>query len=368
MIKVCYVAPLNDSTGYSVMANDTILALDAAGIDVVPRSIKLATQTIPAPAKVIELTGANIDGVTHVIQHILPPYFVYHKGYKNIGYFHVETSDFISSGWQFHCNLMDELWVSSEQNKEAAIKSGVTKPIKVVNKPVIAELTDRTKYKKPLPMVGNRYVFYHIGDYSIRKNTINLIKAYLEEFDRSDHVVLILKSYVEGVPLQQSAKMINEDVQKLKQSLRKGGAESYPPIILISDYVSIEEMWAIHAQGNCFVSMEKGAAWNIPAFDAISMGNMAITSGWGGQTAFIEDGKNGFLVPYRMESVYGAVRCPYPTLYSCKEQWSDPDPLEFKRRMRICYENKLQVHESERKRFLQKYSPVTVGNQLKEIL
>jgi glycosyltransferase involved in cell wall biosynthesis len=150
--------------------------------------------------------------------------------------------------------------------------------------------------------------------------------------------------------------------------MRKGGPESYPPIILLSDYMPVEDIFALHAHSNCFVSMEKGAAWNIPAFDAIGMGNMAITSAWGGQTDFIDEGKNGFLIPYRMESVHGAIRCPYPTLYSCKEQWSDPDPMEFKRAMRIAYNNKLQVSEEERQKFLSKYSLENIGSQLKDIL
>lgn len=364
-MKIAYIAPLEDGTGYSIMANDTILALDTIeDIDVVARPIKLATQTVPAPQRVQELIEGDLNGITHVIQHILPPYFSYKAGVKNIGFAHFETDCFWPSGWQHNCNLMDELWVSCQQNLEAARKSGVIKPIKIIPKAINPIYYNKSSYKLDLP-IKHKYVFYHIGDYSSRKNTVNLIKCYLEEFSAKDNVVLILKTYVEGVPPQESNRLISEDINKIKMSLRKGTSDSYAPIILITDYLSNEQIFALHAIGNCFITLERGAAWNIPAHDAIAMGNWVIASGWGGQTEFLIESQHGNLLNYNMITVSDMIRCPYPSLYTAFEQWSDPCLQQTKQKMRKAFEFKAFITNKIKQEFIDNYSYQNIGKIIK---
>lgn len=334
--KVVYLAPVADGTGYSSAANNTILGLDAAGVDVAVRRIKLASQIVEPVDRIRELENNSIDGATHVIQHILPCYFSYREGFKNIGYFHVETTHFRPSLWQHYCNLMDELWVSCEENKKAAQDSGVTKPIKVVPIPFDINIRNK-KYEDILPQIGNRYAFYHIGDWSTRKNTLNMIKSYFTTFTKADNVVLVLKCYVEGTSPQESTSIILDEIQKLKQSLRLYGTDMYPPIILITDYLSDYHLNCLHNRCDCFVSLERGAAWNLPSFYAAAYGKWVITNGWGGQTQFIRDGVNGRLTRYSMEDVHGMVKCPYPNLYTAHEQWAEPDYSMFKDAMENAY-------------------------------
>jgi glycosyltransferase involved in cell wall biosynthesis len=367
-MKVVYIGAVKDGTGYAHFANDMILGLDAAGVDVASRHVKLSTQIVNPPNRIEELEKKNINGVTHVIQHILPCYFSYYSGFKNIGLFHMETDYFAPSAWQFYCNLMDELWVSCPENKDAAIKSGVIKPIKVVPKPCDDTKYDRYKYSKLLNNIGSRYSFYHIGDYSTRKNSLNLIKCYLETFTKYDNVVLVLKTYVEGCNPNESMNLIKEDIQKLKHSMRKYMVDIYPPIIIVTDYLSNDQILQLHAQCDCFVSLECGAAWNVPAFDAAAMGKWCILNGWGGQTQFIEQGRHGFLLPYKMESVYGMTRCPYPMLYTANEKWAIPDYNEFKDLLRKVYISRPSIDDSNRQKLFDKYNYKTSGNVLRELL
>jgi glycosyltransferase involved in cell wall biosynthesis len=366
-MKLAYLGVTNDGTGYASMGIDTILALDAVNIDTVVRPIRLATQYVQAPQRVLELEGKSPDNITHVVQHILPPYFSYRRGFKNIGFAHFETTHFLPSNWQYYCNLLDELWVSCDANIEAAQKSGVTIPIKKIPKAVNKNLFCREKYQNVDFGQGNRYVFYHIGDYSTRKNTVNLIKAYFEEFSKQDHVVLILKTYVEGVSQQESIRIIQEDIAKIKQSLRRFGMDMYPPVILITDYLSTEQIMALHSIGDCFVSLERGSAWTIPAQDAIAMGNYCILNGWGGHTEYVT-GNYGWLLEYKMVPVHGMIRCPYPNLYTCHEYWAEPDYEEFKYVMRQAYNGKYSISEQSRLAFIEKFSYQNVGEQIRKIL
>lgn len=336
--KLVLIHHMADGTGFSQAGNRTALGLDAAGFDVVCKPIKLASQYVePIYPKLKELCLKDPAGAEIVVQHTLPNMMSYYHGFKNIGYGHFETDHFTPSGWQHYLNLMDEVWVCSEQNKESCIKSGVRKPIRVI--PIPADLSIYTKQYHKFNF-GNRYKFYHIGDYSTRKNTVNLIACYLETFSKADNVVLVLKSYVESTNTKQSFDIINEDIKKLKESLRKSAVDIYPPIVIIPDYLTEQEVLGIHQSCDCFVSLERGAAFNLPAFDAIAFNKWCIVNGWGGQKQFIKGGINGDVLPYTMRSVGGMTRCPYQNLYTCHEKWADPDLESCKTAMRRAYQSK----------------------------
>jgi len=367
-MQIVYINDYESSTGYSVQAIDTILAMDKVGIDIVPRSFKLATQTIKCPSRIYELEKKRIDKPITVIQHTLPNYFCYYAGFKNIGYFHCETTNFKPSNWQYYANLMDEIWVASKENYKACIDSGVIKPIKIVPKPINVDNYKKEKYDRYEFLDKDVYVFYHIGDFSSRKNTSALIRCFLETFSRYDNVVLLLKCYVEGTSSDESRNIIGNEINNIKVSLRKGGFDQYPKIILLTDYVNSDEIYKIHANGHCFITLEKGAGYNIPAHDAAAFGNWVVASQWGGQNQFIRDSVNGNLLSYEMETVSGMVRCPYPNIYTCHEEWSNPNVNEFKSLLRSIYENRPEVSLQNRGYWLNTFSYENSGYRFREYL
>lgn len=372
-MKILYTGDILSGTGYSVAAKNTILSLATTDIDIAVRNMRLAPQYNDPGPIIKSLMKKDIDNVDVVIQHILAPYFTYKQGMKNIGYFHWETDNLEPSGWQYYCQLMDEIWVSCDENLETVKKCLPNKPVKKVHIGLDPTLFDKTKYE-PL-MKDFRYKFYHIGDYSSRKNVYNLIKCYLEEFSCYDNVVLMLKCYVEGCSGAESAQIINNDIMQLKQTLRKGNLESYPSIILITDYLTEEQILALHATGDCFVSLERGAAWNLPAFYARAMGNQIVVNGWGGQNEFLDkDNSFGcYKTQYEMIPCNGMDRCPYKNLYSCYEAWAEPNMKEIKTYMRNAFYNRnsgsvKDLIDIRQKSFLEQFSYQSIGKQIKKVL
>ena len=71
-MKVLYIGCYRDGTGWGQAATDYILAMDTAGIDVVPRPIKLNSNQIKVPDRIIELEKKDSSGCNICIQHILP--------------------------------------------------------------------------------------------------------------------------------------------------------------------------------------------------------------------------------------------------------------------------------------------------------
>lgn len=338
-MNITYIGPAYDGTGFSIAANRTILGLDKTHHKVNVRSVKLTGQVIPALKRVQELEQVKFDKTDFVIQHYLPPLMVYHAGAKNVGYFHAETTHFAPSNWQYNLNLMDEIWVCSKENKESAERSGVRKPVKVVPIPYYDEY-DSIKESLDVGFSKDTYVFYNIGDFSNRKNIMGLIKAYYLAFTRYDNVTLVLKTYCDGQPSHKSAEIIKGEINNLRRQLKLYSVDLYPPVYLLCDYMPNEDIKRLHNLGDCFISLERGAAWNIPCYEATGLGKEVIITGKGGQMEFLESAKpfGGIqLVEVTKERVEGMASCPYPGLYTAYEQWYDPSIDETVLRMKNAF-------------------------------
>lgn len=362
--------PFNDGTGYAQAGIRTMLSLDAVGYDVYPIETKLASQVIPAPERIQNLSLRKCINPDIIIQHTLPPSFVYRGGAKNIGFFHTETDNIRCSNWQKSANLMDEIWVSCYQNLHALENSFVNKPIKVV--PLGAHLNQYYKsYNKLDIPKPNCCTFYSISDWSSRKNVEGIIKAYYYAFNHRSDVRLILKCYVDGKSSQDSKKIIKERISEIKKQMR---LNNYPPIYVITDYLSEEQINKLHATGDCCVFAERGAAWNLVAFDAMAFGNGLITNGYGGQQEFTlhHPPLGMWQTSYHMIPVFGMDHCPYPNLYTGRELWGDPDIEEMATYMAEFYQiwqNKefsKSHYQDLRSEHISKFSIESVGNYIKE--
>lgn len=368
-MKVSYVAPINDGTGYANAAIRTILSLDAAGVDVVPLELRMANQNVPAPKRVQELSKKNGQESTHIIQNLLPYLLSYQDGYQNIGYFFYETDNFRPTGWHINGNLMDKIFVSCHANKLALMEADID-PDKIFTIPIGNDpsIYDREYKKIDFKQYKNAYKIYSIADFSYRKNILGIVESYFKAFSRADNVVLILKCYVDGQTTDNSFKIISEEILKIKQQLRKYSVDNYPKIILISQYLSDEEIMGLHQSCDLYVNAERGAAWCLPAFDAVGFNNAVIACGWGGPSEFIENGQNGFLLDYKMTPVKNMGQCNFGNLYTCHENWSEPDLEQLSDIMRYCYEKNWKPIPKARLDMLERFNLANSGNIIKSAL
>lgn len=368
-IKLLNLSVYRDGTGFAHSSIDHIIAMNRVGIDVVTRPIELSGYHESVPHEIEELEKKSLDGVTHVLQHYLPQMFTWKHGVKNIGMFHVETTHFKPSKWQYYCNLMDAIVVNSLQNTHACTNSLVHKPIYNIPQPINVEIFK--KEYKPLELpIKNKYVFYAIGDWSYRKNYENLIRAYLNTFSKNDDVILILKIYVSGYDTNGSAKIISDFIAGCKQKLRKYATGNFPEIIILPQRISNEEILSLHQMGHCFVSVERGSGICLPAMNAVGFGNAVIASEWGGHIDFLNtyDGTRyirGELVPcYGME----LSACPYTELYTCHEEWYELNYNHLCEQMLYTYNNRCGIKKYSNSVFMNTHNYTNVGNVWKSIL
>ena len=69
-MKVLYIGHYKETGGWAQAATDQILALDAAGVDVVCRNVTLTTDKEVLHPKILELEKKDSQGCDFCIQHV----------------------------------------------------------------------------------------------------------------------------------------------------------------------------------------------------------------------------------------------------------------------------------------------------------
>ena len=294
-MKIAYISVYRDHTGYGNFAQNMILSLDAAGAEVCPIWITLSGTPKDCHPRIEELESNSPDDVDVVIQQVIPSHFCRIEGVKNVGLFFWETTHFRGSGWQNSCNIMDEIWVVTEEQKDACIKSGVTVPIKVIDSPKDFSAYEREYEKFSFdPFIDETYKFYTISDFSYRKNVFCLINTFFSTFTSQDNVSLIVKGFVTGQTYEQSFEYLKSAVQEIKTGLRRP-EWSYPRIVFVNKRLSYEQMYVLHNSCDCFVSASRGEGDGLPMVDAAGMKNITISPNWNGPKKNFE-GTNHLLI------------------------------------------------------------------------
>lgn len=370
-MKVGFFGVYRDMTGYGHTGLEIIKALHAAGLDVATRPISLtrAHEEIPDNDFYKELEAKPLHGVDVIIQSYLPEMMVRNGRCKNIGHFFCETTHFKPSNWQYPLNMMDSICVSSHMNQDAVEKSNVDKPVKIIPIP-----TNIEKYKDGpvlnLPGLDGKFVFYSIGDYSARKNYRQLITAYLSTFTRKDNVALVLKTFITGRTAEDSYNIITAEINNIKESLRLYDTNIYPPIILICDRLSENEMMDLHRCGDCFITMEHGSGWGLPAFDAMGFGKIIVAPDWGSHMEFLCGYNRFYSVKSHLDRCYGVTQaeCPY-RLYTGHEKWAYMHTGDIAASMRLVLNDYLDniVLDIDTS-YLNKFSYKEIGAQWKQYL
>lgn len=390
-MKLAYLSVFRDGTGYSNQAVHNMLAMEAGRIDVVARAIRLSnSQNKELSKKVEHLENKTTEGVDVVIQHILPHLFEYKQGVRNIGMFCWETTHFGKSNWKNCCNMMDEIWVPSIQNAQAAKESDVTVPIKI-----FPCACDTTRFDNPpspfkIPQLKDKCVFYTIGEINRRKNIVAILRAFYSAFSLRDDVALVIKANVAGQTPEEVTETIKSTIEDIKKSLHIYIKHPYyPPVVCITDFLPDEKLDQLHVACNVFVSASHGEAWGIPAHDAMGFKNPVILSNWGSYPEltyaqafeywkpeahkFKWPGEIdcGWLIKGQLTPCFGATDS-FPDLYTGQEFWYDPDICHLIECMQQAYkewqDKKLYIRSQAAKKRALEFSYENVGKIARGLL
>ena len=366
-MKILYLANYKNLSGWSQQAVNTILSLDTIpDITVVPRHVNILNNTNPdLPERIKELESNSDRNPDIIIQNVLPSMMeVTTRVLKNVGYFVCESSNFKATGWQHKLNMMSETWVPCYHNKKAALASNVD-----VATHIVPEATDISKYTKQYPThrvresFSDDFIFYTIGEWTTRKNTEAIIKAFHLEFHPLEPVQLFIKTSP-GVNIGQKLEEARNDLRLYKDPNR------YKRENVQAEFLNEDSINSIHQSCDAFISASHCEAWCIPAIDAMGFGKPVIAPTYGGFADYLTD-KNSFPVTGVEDYIWRSdIGNGVPDIYLSSEQWFYLTLKSLREQMRSVYEKKDLVKRktSQAKEDIKKYSYKSVGKIIENLL
>ena len=211
-----------------------------------------------------------------------------------------------------------------------------------------------------------------------RNNNISvLIRAYYKRFSARDDVIFILCVQSEGKREQDISTSLQKAIGDIKKSTHiYKNDKQYPPILLIAQQLSSEEIYRIHATCDVFVTVARSCVWSNATHDAMGFGNPIIVSRCGGFIDLIEPAEEdcGWLVEGQTCPCFGMLET-VDNLYTGEEIWFDPDLIELSECMQAAYdmwkyepEGALKTLGKNGNKRAKDFSYATVGGKINQML
>ena len=210
-----------------------------------------------------------------------------------VGRFMYEA-DRIPKPWAYQCNLLDEIWVPSQWQKQSFIDSGVSiKKLQVMHETVDSNLFSPESVT-PLRLSGSildgfarddparPFAFCSVFKMETRKGWKELVRSYVREFIfQETNVVLILRTYRHsGTGLSEqdfSKKLIMGNITEWIDSsmgiiTKRLPSIKLPRIEVVSEHLSSKELAMFYKACDAFVLPTHGEGWGLPTHEAMVMG------------------------------------------------------------------------------------------------
>lgn len=351
-MKILYIGPLSDCSGYSNAGRNYVRALKLSlGKEDVLRTIHTKIDRFPYQMKDFEKelyleTSNNTRDIPNVvikyaadydviINHTTPELSAIVKDKFNVNISSWET-DRINKFWVDNLNKMNLSLVSCGENVAAYKKSGVHIP--VVYLPLAFDMSVYTKKYEPLPIKELdqfKFKFYTICQFSKKKGIDALLKAYFAEFTGNNDVVLVMKIYSNMLFDMNETTFFKDVIENVKKNMK---LDHFPKALVINENYDDEHIYRLHNTCDAYVLPSRAEGWSITHFDAMAFGKYPIAVNWGGPTEFIiADHDCGQLISYELQHITG-MNHPVKHLYTSYEKWAEPSMSGLQRAMRKSYD------------------------------
>ncbi|MFN8672857.1 MAG: glycosyltransferase [Candidatus Sericytochromatia bacterium] len=276
--------------------------------------------------------GKTLDKIDFFISHleklslVLPP-----KNAKKIVF---QNWDFgsLPIDWKLYLtNYVDQVWVSSNYNKDCMVNSGLPEQkIKVVNSAIDPVFYNHNVEAESLK-VDKRVKFLFKGNLDWKSGIETLLKAYTEEFSASDDVALIISTNKE--------KLVGKISEYLKEIIKN--PES--PYIHVIDLPFDEKTSAkLYKSSSFYLSLDKANSYCLDILESMGCAVPVIATGKGSVLDYCtkEDTilLDSTLVYNTQKEIDGIKTETYPS-------WFETDAEDLKLKLRYAYELNSEKYE-----------------------
>ena len=308
--------------------------------------------------------------IVHVLPRAVEDCLLQISAKTLVGYVAWDTNQ-LPAGWVKKYGIFDSLLVPCLWNKQVFQRGGISIPVRVV--PHLFSDINYSEDSLKVPSREAEFIFYTIGTWTQRKGTLEVVKAYLKAFTARDKVKLVIKTEETKTALRSSIR--SGLVKQVKQLFNwpLGGTHiplsnfekaflnspNTPKIELITDQVPKSNILQLHHQGDCYVSLTKGEAWGLGAFDAAGFGKPVIITGIGGPLEYL-DIDSAYLLNYREQRLHDKSVKEWAKQ---KHYWAVPDINQAAETMRHIYNHRHEAFQKGkmlRKNILENFSEQTV--------
>ncbi len=309
---------LRGELGMGEVARSLLSAVEAVGIEhaavVVNRTYSRQDHALDVSEGPYDLDTAiaaiNADQVTMFQGAVGLGFF---NGRRTVGLWAWELEQFTEE-MADAAALFDEIWAISSF-AASSIRQQIDKPVHVFP---LAAASPGTGGSVPSAVPPDRFVFLFTFDFfSVfeRKNPLAVIEAFSKAFTTDEGPVLVVKS-------------VNGDLRRLDRDRVRLAAADRPDIVLIEDYLTDADRYALLARADAYVSLHRAEGLGLAMAEAMMMGKPVIATAYSGNLDFMTE-ENSFLVPHGMAEVP-----PGCEPYRPGTPWAEPDVDQAARMMR----------------------------------
>ena len=302
---------VSGSDAYSRISRRTLAALDRAGIDLNLAFLEGAGRAELDDFRLNDMKNRGSDRDRPQVVFAPPMMLPLADGTYNIGY--VSTPyDRFPAAWAGEINKMDEVWVPSGFQREAALASGVKKEVFVVPPGVDPD------YLHPeikAYSLEDRFTFLAPIEWGPGAASETLFRAFTDEFGGGENVVLLAKvtSPSPGAEVEQAVEAMNLPLDRAH-------------VVFVVDHdVPAYQAGCLYRSADCLVLVQMSSNEGLEAAEALACGVPVIATGWGSVEAVL-DGESAFGIDYEL------VSAPAEGL-----KWAQPDYGHLRKLMRAVY-------------------------------
>jgi SAM-dependent methyltransferase len=355
-IRLAYYGYMFDASGYGQAARGYLHALHRAGIELTVVDLAGNRPRQVEDPLVASLIGHPTDADFHLFHGTPPLWARMAFPLRNVIAMTVWETDTMPTQWRSILMHAVDVWLPCEFNT-SVFATALGRPVFKLPHPVFSAESDGdvpSEMANEWQIQADDFVFYSIFEWQDRKSPERTMEAYFRAFPEDDKTLLVLKTNPGAAVVAARA---------LTEMRRRTGSRARATVH--AEAWGGAKIEALHARGDCYVSLHRGEGWGYPLFTAASRGNPVIATGYSGPLDFLNAGAH-CLVRHTLT----AVQQPY-AFYRPSMKWAEPDTAHATELMRAVRAQPDEVRErasEAAKRLVRDFSVDEIGRQAKRRL
>jgi ADP-heptose:LPS heptosyltransferase/2-polyprenyl-3-methyl-5-hydroxy-6-metoxy-1,4-benzoquinol methylase len=355
-IRLAYYGYVFDASGYGQAARAYLHALHRAGIKLTVVDLAANRARQVEDLLVASLIGQPIDADFHLFHGTPPLWARMAFPLRNVIAMTVWETDTMPTQWRSILMHALDVWLPCEFNA-TVFSAALGKPVFKLPHPVFSAEANGSAASDTidkLEIQADDFVFYSIFEWQDRKSPERTLEAYFRAFREEDTTILVLKT---------NAGASVAAARALAEMRRRIGSRARATVR--AEAWSEAQIAALHARGDCYVSLHRGEGWGYPLFAAASQGNPVIATGYSGPLDFLNADAH-CLVRHTLTAVQQLYAFYRPSM-----KWAEPDTAHAIELMRTVRSQPDEVREraaGAAKRLVRDFSIDEIGRRAKRRL